>query len=150
MHADLWTGDNIHSILFYIQPHFAVKEKLTLKNIPKSCSDNGRAPRLVNEFTRRYMLGRMAVWVMVNCTPNRFPWFKGTLTICFAISFYNVYECLCLLELIFTVKPQGLHVLLGDIQQYIYVLCDSFLNYQMALSFNINNLSGDSFIARPN
>ena len=50
--------------------------------------------------------------------------------------FFLLMKCLCLLELIFTVKPQGLHVL-GKIQQCIYVLCSSFFNTEMALSFNI-------------
>ena len=55
------------------------------------------------------------------------------------------------LELIFIVKPQGLHVVPGEIWQYIYVLGNSVLNNQMALSFNyINILTGYIFIARPN
>ena len=52
---------------------------------------------------------------------------------------------LCLLELISIVKPQGLHVLLSEIWQCIYILCDSLLTNQMALSFNITTLSGYIF-----
>ena len=59
-------------------------------------------------------------------------------------------KCLCPLELRFIVKPQGLHVLLGEMRQCIYVLCNSLLNNQMALLFNINTLQGYIFIARPN
>ena len=53
------------------------------------------------------------------------------------------------LERIFIVKPQGLHVLLSEIPQCIYVLCNSLLNNQMTLSFNINS-PGYVYIARPN
>ena len=51
----------------------------------------------------------------------------------------------CPLELILNVKPQCLHILLG-----IYILCDFLLTNQMALSFNINILTGYIFVARPN
>ena len=42
------------------------------------------------------------------------------------------------LELIFIMKPQDLHVLLGEIRQCIYILCDSLLTNQ--ISFNIKYL----------
>ena len=51
---------------------------------------------------------------------------------------------------IFIVKPQGLHVLLSEIQQSIYVFCNSLFNNQMALLFNLNILTGYTFIAKPN
>ena len=38
---------------------------------------------------------------------------------------------------LFTMKPQDLHVLLGEIWQFIMFFCDSLLTNQMALSFNI-------------
>ena len=50
----------------------------------------------------------------------------------------------------FIVKPQGLHVLLGEIRQGTYELRDSLLTNQMALSFNIDILAGYIFVARPN
>ena len=40
-------------------------------------------------------------------------------------------------RIIFTVKPQDLHVLLGKIRQRIYVICNFLFNKRMALSFNI-------------
>ena len=55
--------------------------------------------------------------------------------------FTMLIKCLNLLELIFTVKPQGLHVLLGETRQCIYVLCNWLLINQMALSFSINILT---------
>ena len=39
---------------------------------------------------------------------------------------------------------------MGEIPQCIYKLCGSLLTNQMALSFNINILSGYSFVPRPN
>ena len=36
-------------------------------------------------------------------------------------------------------KSQDLRVLLSKIWQCVYILCNSLLTYQMALSFNINN-----------
>ena len=74
------------------------------------------------------------------------PYFKVIQTVCFSIPFYKVNQMLCLLELIFIVKPQGLHVLLSEIWQCIYILCDSLLTNQMALSFNITTLSGYIFL----
>ena len=59
---------------------------------------------------------------------------KGPIPSYFSISFYTVnqmpmsprtnFPCECLLEVIFSVKPQCLHVLLGKIRQCIYVLCN--------------------------
>ena len=46
-------------------------------------------------------------------------------------------------------KPQGLHVLLGEIWQCIYVLC-VLVNNLMVLSFSIKYLTGYIFIASPN
>ena len=53
------------------------------------------------------------------------------------------------LELIFNMKPQGLHVLLSEIRQCSYVLCNSLLTNQMAFLFNITTLTGYIFITRP-
>ena len=47
-------------------------------------------------------------------------------------------------------EPPGLHVLLGEIRQCIYVLYDSLLTNTMALLFNLIILAGYIFVARPN
>ena len=44
-------------------------------------------------------------------------------------------------KLIFTMKPG-----LGEIQQYIYIFCNSLFTNQMALSFHINILTGYIFL----
>ena len=41
----------------------------------------------------------------------------------------------------FIMKPQELHALLSEIWKCIYILCDSLLTNQMALSFNINTVN---------
>ena len=51
-------------------------------------------------------------------------------------------------KLLLIVKPQDLHVLLGEIRQRIYEKCDYLFTNQMALSFNINILTAYIFIAR--
>ena len=56
------------------------------------------------------------------------------------ISFRNAIQSLCHLELIFIVKPRGLHVLLGEIGRCIYILCDFLFTKQTAISFSINIL----------
>ena len=75
---------------------------------------------------------------------------KGTHTVCFSISFYNVNQKSMSPTTNFHCEPQGLLVLLSEIRQCIYVLCDFLLTTQMALSFNIKILTGYIFIVRPN
>ena len=65
---------------------------------------------------------------------------KGPIPFVVVFLFTMLIKNLCALELIFTVKPQGLNVFLDEIRQCIYLICDSLLTNQMTLSFNINIL----------
>ena len=67
--------------------------------------------------------------------------FKGPIPSVLVFLFTMLIKCLCLLGLIFIVKPQYLHVLLGEMRQQISVICNSLFNNQMELLFNINNLT---------
>ena len=51
---------------------------------------------------------------------------KGPILSVLVFLFTRFIKSLCPLELIFIVKPQGQHVLLGEIRQGIYILCDFF------------------------
>ena len=56
----------------------------------------------------------------------------------FTISFYIVNQKPVIPGTDFHCDLNGLHVLLGEIQQCICVFCDSVFTSQMALSFNMN------------
>ena len=53
------------------------------------------------------------------------------------ILFTILFKILCILEFIFTVKPERFYVYLGIIQQFICELCYSKFTNQLALLINI-------------
>ena len=92
---------------------------------------------------------------MVGCIYNGYDslyqqplFFKGPIPSVLVFIFTLQIKCLCLVELIFIMKPQGLHVLLGEIRKCTYALCNFFSNNQMALSFNINIITGYIFYCK--